>query len=85
LYYAGHDPDRVNIEITHNGFFCGLHECMMYVDGTVDWFHNCNGDTWSLLWVEDSARCVINEKQTVYWCLPERVFRDGLVELVNNA
>jgi hypothetical protein len=61
---------------------------MQYVEGSIDWFHNCNSDTWSILWVEDFLRqlkYVINDKLTVYWCLPGKDFSDGLVELVNDA
>jgi hypothetical protein len=45
---AGDDPDKFTVEITHNGFFYGLHEQMHYVEVTVDCFDNCNIDTWSI-------------------------------------
>jgi hypothetical protein len=85
---AGADPDRFSVELLWNGFFCGLHECMLYMEGTLDFFDNCNADTLSILWIEDFLRQLgieINEKMTVYWCLPVKYFSDGLVEIRNDA
>jgi hypothetical protein len=40
------------VEIEHNGLFL-LHEKVVYVGGTVDFFDNCNDDTWLILSIED--------------------------------
>jgi hypothetical protein len=39
---AGVDPDKLSLEIVHNGFFRALHDHMLYVDGTTVFFDNCN-------------------------------------------
>jgi hypothetical protein len=46
---AGADPDRFSVEVTWNGFFCGLHEHMKYMDAIIDFFDNCNADAWFIL------------------------------------
>jgi hypothetical protein len=82
------NPGRFSVELVWNGFFYGLHECMQYVDGSVDFFNKCNADTSSILWIDDFLRQLgieITEKLTVFWCLPGKDFSDGLVEIRNDA
>jgi hypothetical protein len=58
------------------------------MDGIIDFFDNCNADTWSILWIEDFLRQLgieINEKLTVYWCLLGKDFSYRLVEIRNDA
>jgi hypothetical protein len=58
------------------------------MDGVIDFFDNCNVDTWCILWIEDFLRQLgieINKKLIVYWCLPGKDFSDRLVEIRNDA
>ncbi|KAM0867527.1 hypothetical protein ACQ4PT_041943 [Festuca glaucescens] len=52
----GVNPDLFTVQIIHNGFFCGLGTNLTYIEGTVDYYDNCNVDTWSLLWIKDFVR-----------------------------
>ncbi|KAK1602242.1 hypothetical protein QYE76_071967 [Lolium multiflorum] len=67
------DPDRFTVVFEHNGFFCGLKEHLEYIGGTVDFFDNCNTDTFSLLWLVDFLKQGGNEmteRTKFYWCVP---------------
>ncbi|KAM0863573.1 hypothetical protein ACQ4PT_044516 [Festuca glaucescens] len=82
------DPDRFTVELDHNGFLCGLKEHLQYVGGTVDYFDNCNTDTFSLLWLEDFVKQggnEITEKTKFYWCVPGSDMRDGLCLVENDG
>jgi hypothetical protein len=82
------DPDRFTVEFEHNGFFCGLKEHLEYIGGTVDFFDNCNTDTFSLLWLVDFLKQGGNEmteRTKFYWCVPGTDMRDGLCLIDNDG
>ena len=79
---AGDDPDRFSVAISWNGFFGGLHEPISYNGCTIDFFDNCHSDTWSILWIHDFLNQLgieIDDRLSVYWCLPYKQMTDGLV------
>jgi len=39
--------------VHHGGFFVGVRESRAYLDGKIDWFDQCDADTWSPLWIKD--------------------------------
>ena len=49
----GDVPDKLTVQVEHNGFFSGLRENLCYISGTCDWFDNYNCNTFSLLWIQD--------------------------------
>lgn len=65
----------------HGGFFVGQGENRAYIDGKVDWFHHCEADTWSPLWIDDFIGQLGYEKNNTlktYWLLPGKTISDGL-------
>ncbi|KAK1678411.1 hypothetical protein QYE76_039259 [Lolium multiflorum] len=88
MVLKGYDPDRFTVEFEHNGFFCGLKEHLEYIGGTVDFFDNCNTDTFSLLWLVDFLKQGGNEmteRTKFYWCVPGIEMRDGLCLIENDG
>ncbi|KAK1698672.1 hypothetical protein QYE76_015369 [Lolium multiflorum] len=82
------DPDIFTVMFEHNGFFCGLKEHLEYIGGTVDFFDNCNTDTFSLLWLVDFLKQGGNEmteRTKFYWCVPGTDMRDGLCLIENDG
>uniref|UniRef100_A0ACD5UW29 Uncharacterized protein n=1 Tax=Avena sativa TaxID=4498 RepID=A0ACD5UW29_AVESA len=81
--------DKFTVAIEHNGFFTGLHdEPLDYSYGTIDFFDNCKCDTWSLLWIEDFLNqlgIVVDERLSVYWVLPDKGIKDGLVYMESEV
>ncbi|KAK1667945.1 hypothetical protein QYE76_056104 [Lolium multiflorum] len=85
---AADDPDIFTVEFEHNGFFCGPKEHLEYIGGTVDYFDNCNTDTFSLLWLVDFLKQGGNEmteRTKFYWCVPGTDMRDGLCLIENDG
>ena len=82
------DPDKFTIHLDHNGFFCGLKDSLAYVSGSVDYWDNCNTDTFSLLWIEEFIKQGGNEmtaRTSVYWLLPGKSMSDGLCLIENDS
>ncbi|XP_048557387.1 uncharacterized protein LOC125538130 [Triticum urartu] len=78
-----------SVEIHHSGFFCGSDINRTYMDYEVDWFDNCQTDTWSLLWIDDFLLQLGYDRQAskidVYWCEPRKTVSDGLKLLTCDA
>ena len=59
------------------------------MDYEVDWFDNCQTDTWSLLWIDDFLLQLGYDRQAskidVYWCEPRKTVSDGLKLLTCDA
>jgi hypothetical protein len=83
--YPGGVTDLFTLEVVYNRFFFGttgsrgrlLYECC-----SVDYFDNCNRETWSLSTLNGILRqleCERNRKLQVYWLLPRKSIMDGLV------
>ncbi|KAM0896838.1 hypothetical protein ACQ4PT_022942 [Festuca glaucescens] len=84
----GGNPDLFTVQIVHNGFFCGLGTNLTYIEGTVDYYDNCNVDTWSLLWIKDFVRELgheLTDRLHIYWCLPGKDATDGLLCIEKDA
>jgi hypothetical protein len=82
------DPGRFTVELDHNGFFYGLKEHLQYVSGTVDYFDNCNTDTFSILCLENFLKQGGNEmtdKSKFYRCVSRSDMRDDLCLIQNDA
>jgi hypothetical protein len=65
-----------------------LHEDLLYIDGSQDFFDNCNVDTWFILWIHDFLSKLgvqMDGKMQVLWCKPGKDFSEGLVCIENDA
>ena len=62
-------------------FFRWEGENRAYIDEKIDWFDQCDRDTWSPLWIDDFIG-LLGYKKTdtlmVYWLLPAKNLTDGL-------
>jgi hypothetical protein len=79
---AGQETDLFTVQVVHNGFFCGLRDYLEYISESYDHFDNCIGDTWSLSRINEILRrlgCERDCRLQVYWLLPGKDLRDGLV------
>ena len=89
LLIAGSFDGLFTIQIHQKDFFCGTGCNMTYMDYEVDCFDNCDGDTWSLLWIDDFLKQLgydrAVDKHNVYWCQPGKSVADGLKEIVCDA
>jgi hypothetical protein len=68
--------------------FSGLVENLSYINGSCDFWDNCDIDTFSLIWIHDFIkffRNEITERLHVYWCMPGKDFMDVLFYTVNDA
>ncbi|CAN6286061.1 unnamed protein product [Urochloa humidicola] len=77
----GSDSDDFTVEVHHGGFFVGQDTNRAYIDGKVNWFDYCKGDTWSPLWLDDFVGQLGYEASyslKIYWLLPGTDFSDGL-------
>jgi hypothetical protein len=85
---VGGNPDLFTVQIVHNGFFCGLGNNLSYIEGTVDYYDNCNVETWSLLWIKDFVRELgheVTDRLHIYWLQPDKDVTDGLVCIEKDA
>ena len=60
------------------------------MDYAVDWFDNCDSDTWSILWIEDFLKQLGYDKASghqhdVLWCQPGRTLSEGMKEMKCDA
>ena len=66
----------------HGGFFVGVRENRAYLDEKIDWFDQCDADTWSPLWIKDFVEELGYDKESrtlkVHWLLPGKTITDGL-------
>jgi hypothetical protein len=72
----------------HNGYFFGYRGELTYDLFSVDHFDNCSADTWSIASVNEiitTLGCERDGKLHVYWCLPRKELRYGLVMIENQA
>ncbi|TVU17997.1 hypothetical protein EJB05_34062, partial [Eragrostis curvula] len=84
----GMSNDLFSVEIHHGGLFVGQGVNRAYIDEKVDWFDNCETDTWSSLWLEDFALELGYEKSPnlkTYWLLPGKTLADGLRIISTDA
>uniref|UniRef100_A0ACD5ZRE6 Uncharacterized protein n=1 Tax=Avena sativa TaxID=4498 RepID=A0ACD5ZRE6_AVESA len=82
VMYPGEDCGMFSVEVVHNGFFCGLRDNLEYVVETTSQFDNLTVDTWSLTWIDEILKILGHERDertSVYWLLPDKDLRDGLV------
>ena len=88
VFYAGVSDDLFSVEVCHNGFFCGLHENLPYIDGSVACFDYCSTTTWSISVVDEILSKLgyeRDERMQIYWCMPSKELDDGLVPIVTHA
>ena len=89
LCNAGPDSDKFTVQLTHNGFFCGLRgDVLDYASGSTDWFDNCSADTFSVLWIKDFLQQLghpENGRTHVYWIRPGKKIEDGLISIEKDA
>ena len=66
----------------HGGFFVGGRKNRAYLDGKIDWFDQCDVNTWSPLWIKDFEEELGYDKKSrtlkVHWLLPGKTLTDGL-------
>ncbi|KAJ1283408.1 hypothetical protein BS78_03G126100 [Paspalum vaginatum] len=77
----GVGSEEFTVEMHHGGFFVGQGSNRAYVDGKVNWFDQCELDTWSPLWLDDFAFQLHYPKTLspkYYWLLPGKTLSDGL-------
>ena len=78
---VGPVSEEFSLEVHHGGFFVGQGENRAYIDEKIDWFDQCDRDTWSPLWIDDFIG-LLGYKKTdtlmVYWLLPAKNLTDGL-------
>lgn len=85
---VGDDSDQFTVEVHHGGFFVGQGSNRSYIDGKVNWFDYCEGDTWSPLWFDDFVGQLGYEPSytmKIYWLLPEHDFSDGLRMIASDS
>nr|XP_051190100.1 uncharacterized protein LOC127303399 [Lolium perenne] len=88
VLYPSEESDLFTLEVVHNGFFCGLRDNLEYVVSSVDHFDYLTGDTWSMDWMNEiltSLGLARDGKLHLYWCLPNKDIREGLVPLDCDA
>lgn len=79
---VGDGSDLFTLEVHHGGFFVGSGQQRVYIDEKVDWFDDCEADTWSPLWIDDILGQLGYDSTAsalkVYWLLPGKEIADGL-------
>ncbi|KAM0917303.1 hypothetical protein ACQ4PT_009611 [Festuca glaucescens] len=88
VLYPSEESNLFTVEVVHNGFFCGLRDNLEYVVSSVDHFDYLTGDTWSMDWMNEILRSLglaRDGKLHLYWCLPNKDIREGLVPLDCDA
>lgn len=78
---VGSDDEEFSVEIHHGGMFVGQGQNQAYIDEKVNWFDQCEVDTWSPLWIEDFVFKIYYPKNAVmkiYWLLPGKDLSDEL-------
>jgi hypothetical protein len=88
VLYPSEESNLFTLEVVHNGFFCGLRDNLEYVVSSVDHFDYLTGDTWSMDWMNEiltSLGLARDGKLHLYWCLPNKDIREGLVPLDCDA
>ncbi|CAN6340571.1 unnamed protein product [Urochloa humidicola] len=84
----GIGSDFFTLEVHHGGFFVGHGSTRSYSNGKVDWFDECEADTWSPLWLDDFIGQLGYEKggsSKIYWLLPGKSLSDGLRFILSDA
>ncbi|XP_066351395.1 uncharacterized protein [Miscanthus floridulus] len=78
----GLGSNQFSLEVHHGGFFVGVRENCAYLDEKIDWFDQCDADTWSPLWIKDFVEELGYDKEShtlkVHWLLPGKTITDGL-------
>jgi hypothetical protein len=85
---AGYDETLFSVVVQHNGFFCGLHENLCYIQASVEHWDDCSTDTWSIHWIDELLGQMGYERDGrmhVYWCPPGKEVTDGLVCIEKDA
>ncbi|KAM0902373.1 hypothetical protein ACQ4PT_019399 [Festuca glaucescens] len=88
VLYPSEESNLFTLEVVHNGFFCGLRDNLEYVVSSIDHFDYLTGDTWSMDWMNEiltSLGLARDGKLHLYWCLPDKDIREGLVPLDCDA
>jgi len=85
---VGPVSEEFSLEVHHGGFFVGKGENRVYIDEKIDWFDQCDRDTWSPLWIDDFIGQLGYKKTDtlmVYWLLPAKNLTDGLRVTVSDG
>jgi hypothetical protein len=85
---AGEDCDMFSVKVVYNGFFCGLRNYLSYSDASVAHVDRLTTDSWSIRSIDEilsSVGCNRDGRLHVYWCLPEKDLRTGLVLVEKDA
>ncbi|KAM0869263.1 hypothetical protein ACQ4PT_040790 [Festuca glaucescens] len=88
VLYPSEESNLFTLEVVHNGFFRGLRDNLEYVVSSVDHFDYLTGDIWSMDWMNEiltSLGLARDGKLHLYWCLPDKDIREGLVPLDCDA
>uniref|UniRef100_A0ACD5XVY2 Uncharacterized protein n=1 Tax=Avena sativa TaxID=4498 RepID=A0ACD5XVY2_AVESA len=74
-------PNKFTVAMHHGGFFCGIGTNRAYIDGKLDFFDECDNQTWS----QDSIDNMLNQLgypaswlEHVYWLEPGYGMAHGL-------
>jgi hypothetical protein len=87
VLHPSEESDLFTVELIHNGFFCGLVDKLEYVCASVDHFDFMAAETWSIFWLDEILKTLglsRDGKLHVYWCLPDKNIRDGLVPIESD-
>ena len=74
-------PTKFSVEILHGGFFCGVGTNRSYIDGRVDYFDECDEQTWCQFAIDYILRELgysASWLEHVYWLEPGYGLSEGL-------
>ncbi|CAN6356813.1 unnamed protein product [Urochloa humidicola] len=70
------------IEVHHGGFFYGVGQNRVYLNGQVAWFDGCKAEYWNFMGIEEIILLLDygfgSPTLKVYWLLPGKNLSDGL-------
>jgi hypothetical protein len=85
---VGDSHEEFTVELHHGGFFVGHGQSRSYVDGKINWFDNCEADTWSTLCLNDFNEQLGYSKTPLlkyYWLLPGKNLSNGLRIIIDDS
>lgn len=53
FFNVGDGSDLFSLEVHHGGFLVGSGQQRVYINEKLDWFDDCDADTWSPIWIDD--------------------------------
>jgi hypothetical protein len=81
FFNVGDGSDLFSLEVHHGSFLVGSGQQRVYINEKLDWFDDCDANTWSPLWIDDCLGQLGYEisvsSQKVHWLLPGKAVADG--------